>query len=92
MKLMVTLAAAFLLIALVLPSVGCAGKKRGDRITARDVRGNMTPALDSIGRTTDQDYNNYARVIDNNTRAAWNDLARFLLIQETSDLGPYYMP
>ena len=91
MKSLGVLTVAFLLVALLLPAMGCASQER-KRITARSVRSNMTPALDSIGRTTDQDYNNYARVIDHNTRAAWNDLARLLLIQETSDLEPYYMP
>ena len=69
--------------------VGC---HSNERVTAHDVRKDMTPALDSITRTTQQDRNQYARVIDHNTRAIWNDLARFWLIDRTSRLEPWPMP
>ena len=49
----------------------------------------LTPELDSYADSSEQDYNRYARVIDNNTRQAWDDLANVLLINETSMLTTY---
>ncbi len=74
---------------MMIVAAGCQSK---NRVTAHDVRKDMTPALDSITRTSQQDKNQYARVIDHNTRAIWNDLARFLLIDRTSRLEPWPMP
>jgi hypothetical protein len=61
---------------------GCASRYAGD----------ITPELDSYAHNSTQDYNRYARVIDNNTRQAWDDLANFLLLNETSGLTEYPVP
>lgn len=55
-------------------------------------RSNMTPELDSMAASSEQDYNRYARYIDNNTRSAWNDLQRLLLLDRSSRLTKYPVP
>ena len=49
-------------------------------------RSDVTPELDSVAANSEQDYNRYARVIDNNTRSAWDDLASILLIDRNMRL------
>lgn len=63
-----------------------------NRVTARDVRSNMTPELHSTTRSKEFRKNDYARYIDNNTRGAWDDLDRFLLLHRNSRLTPWPMP
>jgi hypothetical protein len=63
-----------------------------NRVTARDVRGNMTPELKTTTRSSEFHKNDYARIIDNNTRGAWDDLDRFLLLHRNSRLTPWPMP
>ncbi len=75
-----TVLPALLLTALITLSLGgCTQRYAGD----------VTPELDSYAHNETQDNYQYARVIDNNTRSIWDDLARFLLIDETSKLNPY---
>lgn len=63
-----------------------------NRVTARDIRGNMTPELKTTTRSSGFHKNDYARYIDNNTRGAWDDLDRFLLLHRNSRLTPWPMP
>ena len=63
-----------------------------NRVTARDVRGDMTPELHSTTRSTEFRKNDYARYIDNNTRGAWDDFDRFMLLHRNSRLSPWPMP
>ena len=58
----------------------------------RAIRGDVTPYLDSTARSTELDKNHYARVIDHNTRSAWDDLARILFIDQTTGLTPITIP
>ena len=58
----------------------------------RAIRADVTPYMDSLARNTELDKNQYARVIDHNTRSAWDDLARILLIDETSRLNYITVP
>lgn len=63
-----------------------------NRVTARDIRSNMTPELHSTARSGEFRKNDYARIIDNNTRGAWDDLDRFMLLQRNSRLSPWPVP
>ncbi len=74
---------ALLGVAMLL-STGCS--------SARRVRLDMTNAADSTALDDDEDRNNYARVIDHNTRGIWDDLSRLMLIDRTSRLTPYSIP
>ncbi|MEM1097447.1 MAG: hypothetical protein AAGH92_01540 [Planctomycetota bacterium] len=60
--------------------------------SAPAVRADMTNAADSTTRTADQDANDYARIIDHNTRGIWDDLARVMLIDKSSKLTPWVVP
>ena len=75
--------AALLGVAMLL-STGCS--------SSRLVRMDMTNAADSTARDDDQDRNDYARVIDNNTRGIWDDLARLMLVDRSSRLTPFSVP
>lgn len=77
-----TLVAALLVGGMTLLSTGCATGYGND----------LTPELDSYSRSSEQDANLYARVIDNNTRTIWDDFARLLLIDKTSRLQPAVVP
>lgn len=76
-----TLTAALLAFALLLAS-GCATGYSGD----------LTPELASLTQSEEQDANQYARVIDNNTRSIWDDFARALLLDKNSRLNPVVLP
>ncbi|MEO0515126.1 MAG: hypothetical protein AAF086_07515 [Planctomycetota bacterium] len=52
----------------------------------------LTPELSSYSQSEQQDANQYARVIDNNTRTIWDDFARFLLLDKSSRLTPAVVP
>ncbi|MEM9882963.1 MAG: hypothetical protein AAF800_08610 [Planctomycetota bacterium] len=52
----------------------------------------LTPELESAGMTREQVENRNARVIDNNFRSIWDDLARAMLLDRTSGLQPAYVP
>ena len=76
-----TLTATLLAGALLLAS-GCATSYGTD----------LTPELASLSQTEEQDANQYARVIDNNTRSIWDDFARLLLLDKNSRLNPVLLP
>lgn len=63
-----------------------------NRVTAGDIRGNMTPELMTTNRSGQLHLNDYARTIDNNTRSAWDDFDRFLLLNRNSRLTPWPVP
>jgi hypothetical protein len=66
--------------------------KDDGRITASDVRWNMSPELATLEATKEESKNNHARVIDTNTRQIWNDLDRILLLDRPSHLSLYSIP
>ncbi|MEM8737601.1 MAG: hypothetical protein AAGG38_03875 [Planctomycetota bacterium] len=75
-----TLTAALLAVSLTWIAAGC---------TYRD---DLTPELASLSQTEEQDANQYARVIDNSTRSAWDDLARLFLLDHNTRLTPVNLP
>ncbi|QNN23647.1 hypothetical protein HED60_15645 [Planctomycetales bacterium ZRK34] len=66
--------------------------KDDGRITADDVRWDMSPELSTLDATPEESKNNHARVIDTNTRQIWNDLDRILLLDRPSHLSLYSVP
>ncbi len=84
MKLLSLLAVAALLGGLTLTTTGCSRQQL--------VRANMTNAADSTVHSDDEDWNNYARVVDHNTRGIWDDLNRLLLLDKPSAMSPYSIP
>ncbi len=62
------------------------------RVTAGQVRHNMTPELATTARSSEMYANDKARIFDNNLRAAWDDLDRFMLMHRNSRLTPYPAP
>lgn len=77
-----TLAATLLAGGMILVNTGCATNYGTD----------LTPELASYSQSEEQDANQYARVIDNNTRSIWDDFARLLLLDKTSRLQPARVP
>lgn len=73
---------ATVLVGAILLAGGCASSYSSD----------LTPELASLTQTEQQDANQYARVIDNNTRSIWDDFARLLLLDKNSRLNPVLMP
>lgn len=63
-----------------------------NRVTAGQIRRNMTPELRSTTRPAELRKNDLARVADNNLRGAWDDMDRFLLLHRNSRLSPWPMP
>ncbi|MEM8783755.1 MAG: hypothetical protein AAGE65_12995 [Planctomycetota bacterium] len=76
-----------LLIAVALPAVALTGCN-----SAPAIRADLSPTTDSTTRSTEQDYNDYARIIDHNTRGAWDDASRILLLDKPSRLSPWVIP
>jgi len=62
------------------------------RVTAGQVRRNMTPELRSTTRPAALRSNDLARITDNNLRGAWDDMDRFLLLNRNSHLTPWPVP
>ena len=83
---MKTLLPAAALLLVVGPLTACSNT------SARAIRNDVTPRLDSTARSEAMDSNQYARVVDHNTRTAWDDLARFLFIDETTGMTPINIP
>ncbi|MEM6459613.1 MAG: hypothetical protein AAF710_09510 [Planctomycetota bacterium] len=52
----------------------------------------LTPELESAGLSKEQIANRNARVVDNNLRSIWDDLARAMLLDRTSTLQPALIP
>lgn len=63
-----------------------------NRVTAGQIRGNMTPELRSTTRSAEFRKNDIARYTDNNLRGAWDDMDRFLLLHRNSRLTPWPVP
>lgn len=62
------------------------------RVTASQVRGNMTPELATSTRSGEMHKNDLARYRDNNLRAAWDDFDRLMLLNRNSRLTPWPVP
>lgn len=62
------------------------------RITAGQIRGNMTPELATVTRSGAMHANDLARISDNNLRNAWDDFDRVMLLHRNSRLSPWPMP
>ena len=61
-------------------------------VTPGKVRRNMSPALATTDRARGQAANDMARVVDHNTRTAWDDFKRLMLLDKPSRLTPYPIP
>jgi len=61
-------------------------------VSAHEARANATPALATTNATHGQSANDMARVVDHNTRTAWDDFKRLMLLDEPSSLQPYTIP
>lgn len=68
--------------------IGC----NQQRITAAQIRSNMTPELATTTRSDELHKNDLARHVDNNTRGAWDDLDRLMLMSRNSHLTPWPVP
>lgn len=73
-------------LSFVLAAAGC------NTVTVGEVRRNMSPALTTTDETHGQSRNDLSRVFDHNTRTAWDDLERLMLIDEPSSLHTYPIP
>lgn len=82
-RMLVLFALAFGMIA----AVGCS-----DRITADDVRGDMSPELKSMAHNSEQLENRYARSSDTTLRQIWDDIDMLLLRDKPSRLSRYPVP
>lgn len=74
------------LLAMTLVFAGCSAT------SADGVRANFSPELHSTARSFEQHRNMEARTMDLNTRGAWDDGARLLLLDRPSRLSPYPIP
>lgn len=63
-----------------------------NRVTAGQIRRNMTPELDTVTRSRQMHKNDLARYRDNNLRAAWDDFDRMMLLHRNSRLTPWPVP
>lgn len=79
-------AAALTLLALA-AGPGCASDTSPSAI-----RADVTPYLDNLDQNEELAKNDHARLIDHNTRSAWNDLERLLLLDRPSRLNRIYVP
>ena len=68
---------------------GCESNKP---ITARQVRGQWSPELDSLTRNIEQHRTQDWRTFDTNLRQIHDDAARILLTDEPLGLTPYAIP
>ena len=63
-----------------------------NRVTAGQIRRDMTPELRSTTRPAELRKNDLARITDNNMRGVWDDMDRFLLLHRNSRLTPWPVP
>ena len=63
-----------------------------NRVTAGQIRGNMTPELQTTNRPSGLHKNDLARARDNDLRAVWDDLDRVLMLNRNSRLTPWPVP
>lgn len=80
------LLASIALVSAALLATGCSDTSAGG------IRRNPTPELAHVNRSTDQVRNDHARILDNNKRALWDDIDRFLLVDHTSRNQPVRFP
>jgi hypothetical protein len=80
------------MLCLVVLGLSLASTTGCTRVTAGQIRANMTPELASTNRSRELRKNDLARVRDNNTRAIWDDMDRFLLLHRNSRLTPWPVP
>jgi hypothetical protein len=84
----VTIFACLLGIALVLG--GCASEN--SEITGASVRWDMTPEMQTEGRTPDQHATEVHRTLNENGRQIWDDWDNFWLIDEPMHLTQWPVP
>jgi len=77
-----------MLILLAVALVGC----KSNEITAKSVRSNMSPDLESIAEMREQRKNTHARTINTNWRQLWDDLDHILLLDHPVRLSEYPIP
>lgn len=75
------------LLGLTLALGGC-----NNRITADDVRADMTPELQSVALTAEQRKNQHARAIDHTLRQWHDDWDHLLLLDRPRRLSKYPIP
>jgi hypothetical protein len=63
-----------------------------DRITADDVRDDMSPELQTMALTREQHKNQIARSIDTTLRQFWDDVDVVLLLDRPVRLSRYQIP
>ncbi len=80
------------MLCLVVLGVSLAVLTGCNRVTASKIRSNMTPELATTNRSSQLHKNDLARIRDNNTRGAWDDIDRFMLLHRNSRLTPWPVP
>ena len=81
-----SLAAICAMLALSVAAGGCSQEITGDT-----VRANLTPELQSLAHTSEQNKNRVAITIDTNTRSIWDDVLNLLLLDRPARLNRYPM-
>ncbi len=81
-------ACLFTLVGFLITSGGCQRQK----ITAKSVRGDMSPELQSIAHRQEQRKNMHARTKNTNWRQLKDDMDRILLMEKPSRLSEYPIP
>jgi hypothetical protein len=76
-----------LIVGLMFIAGGCSQK-----VTARSVRSNMTPELQSIAHMSEQRKNRTARTMHTNMRQIWDDLDAILMLERPVRLSEYPIP
>lgn len=84
------LMAAGLVLSLGMLATGCSSSQ--GRITASDIRSNMTPELKTTAMTSEQHKTRVVRSVDHNLRQVWDDLDYIFLVDKPSHLTPYPIP
>lgn len=64
----------------------------GDEITAHKVRNEMSPELQTVAHTQEQQLNYGARSVDTNMRQIWEDWDRFWLLDQPLHFSRYPIP
>lgn len=83
-----TLALAALFAGTLTLTGGCGG----DKVTAGEVRRDMSPELYSVANSRQQELNMIARSVDHTSRQFWDDLAWLMLLDRPLHLTEYPIP
>ncbi len=83
-----TLALAALFVGTLTLAGGCGG----DKVTASEVRRDMSPELYSVSQSRQQELNMIARSVDHTSRQFWDDLAWLMLLDRPLHLTEYPIP